>query len=878
MAVLDDNPGRVKDLTFSRDGLFLAATMNLGAGVRVWRTDHWESHLSEDNVGYGDSYGADFDDDGWLYTVAYPAKPGSQGRLRAYAPPNFKLVASIAVASEEPPYYVAAQPSGNRIGVTPTEGVGLDIYERTESDIVHVGSAEMSGVDEPVFAVEWSPDGQYLFAAGRHNAGEKYLIRRWNSDGDAPVDFEGADGTIAHLQACGEAIAYAARDPLIGIMESDGRRSLQLKGPSVDMSRAAWGRLRVSADGQKVSFPKRRHTRFGSKETTVAFDVRRPGLDYSHDAARETFPPDYDSLPITGWNAERLGPDEELPTNPRIGTTSLAPPLEDERFEALHRLKDDEYWVSLAIGGSKREFAMASEWRLRGYRQQPDGSWSATWKAHVPGKPWALNYTRDNLLIVAAYGDGTIRWHRAADGTELLALFVHEKEDDWIAWTPGGYFVAGLGGEDLIGWHFNKGPKQAAAFHPVYEFRKQYLRPDMIPHVLRERDERMALESANEEKSQLEILESRIEPLPGVTILDPESSRVFSEATSELEVEYRVDLPAGFSDAVVDFLVDGVVHEPSRRVSDKELGVTLRAYLKLPPQDSLVSVVVTASKPGGDRREGREARFFQYVGTQDPLRARPKLFGLVIGIEAGYESDPLDYPVEDARSIKAALERQLGLFRDPDIRALLGEQEGVVSPHQIRSDLERLRRDVKHERMRGDTVTVVFFSGHGVEDSGGRFHLLASDPPANELSAEAYYAQVGLSQDELYELLRLIPGRKILFLDACRSGNGTSTSFLNGLRARGRLSLLTYASTSDGDNASECPDYRHGCFTQGLLEALRDGRASAIFDPLDSTSTDELRIYLRDRVEPLSKGKQRSKMAVSDEEMRPFLVRKKTER
>jgi hypothetical protein len=44
----------------------------------------------------------------------------------------------------------------------------------------------------------------------------------------------------------------------------------------------------------------------------------------------------------------------------------------------------------------------------------------------------------DGRLVVAAYGDGTIRWHRVDDGRELLALSVLADKQNWVAWCCNG--------------------------------------------------------------------------------------------------------------------------------------------------------------------------------------------------------------------------------------------------------------------------------------------------------------------------------------------------------------------------------------------------------------------------------------------------------
>ena len=116
----------------------------------------------------------------------------------------------------------------------------------------------------------------------------------------------------------------------------------------------------------------------------------------------------------------------------------------------------------------------------------------------MPGAAWGVNVTGDGRLVLAAYGDGTIRWHRMSDGQELLALFVDKDDLRWVAWTPSGYYMASPGGEDLIGWHVNRGWDQAADFFPASRFRERFSRPDIVRLVLETLDEDAAIKQANE--------------------------------------------------------------------------------------------------------------------------------------------------------------------------------------------------------------------------------------------------------------------------------------------------------------------------------------------------------------------------------------------
>ena len=102
----------------------------------------------------------------------------------------------------------------------------------------------------------------------------------------------------------------------------------------------------------------------------------------------------------------------------------------------------------------------------------------------VPGIAWAVNITPDGRMAIAGSADGTLRWYRLNDGAELLALFPHADGQRWVLWTPQGYYQASVGGEDLIGWHLNRGLDTAPEFYGASRFREQFYRPDVIARVL----------------------------------------------------------------------------------------------------------------------------------------------------------------------------------------------------------------------------------------------------------------------------------------------------------------------------------------------------------------------------------------------------------
>jgi hypothetical protein len=254
-------------------------------------------------------------------------------------------------------------------------------------------------------------------------------------------------------------VLFGAGGPAFGRIDGEGRTTL-FRGPaSADLRGKRREHFTVSADGRRL--------RFGLKlwsGVPVSFDLVTRTLADAPEALPDLVPANTDRLAIEGW---------ENGTSPQLNGASLP-------------LQTYERSRSLAIAPDGASFVLGAEWWLRRF----DAQGKSLWEKPVPGVVWGVNLAREGRLILAAYGDGTIRWHRAADGAELLALFIHLPEGpegprEWIMFTPEGYYEAsGPEAEKLIGWHINRGPEQAADFYPADTFASVYRSPDRIRGAL----------------------------------------------------------------------------------------------------------------------------------------------------------------------------------------------------------------------------------------------------------------------------------------------------------------------------------------------------------------------------------------------------------
>jgi len=131
---------------------------------------------------------------------------------------------------------------------------------------------------------------------------------------------------------------------------------------------------------------------------------------------------------------------------------------------------------------------LGAEWSLRAI----DAKGEQLWRRGTPSVTYAVNISGDGRSVLAAYYDGTIRWHRMDDGRELLALYVLADKQNWVAWTPEGFYDATVGALSVLQWHVNHGLDAAADTLSVNAIPK-LRRPDALELVLQELETARAL-------------------------------------------------------------------------------------------------------------------------------------------------------------------------------------------------------------------------------------------------------------------------------------------------------------------------------------------------------------------------------------------------
>jgi CHAT domain-containing protein/WD40 repeat protein/tetratricopeptide (TPR) repeat protein len=551
-------PNIVNELAVSADGRYLAATLRGGDGLRVWQQTggaaSWKLIAEDKDYGGKPAFGVTFAGNGALYTVAYDRF------VRRYAPPFTTKPARASVNDD--PYAVAVDPSGTRLAVAFGSTTRIGIYDA--ATLTWRLDTDSKNADKDEFrSLAWSRDGDELYA------GSSRTIRVWNRHGEhARGKIVVPAENIQSLAPCGDAVAMGASDPAFALVNMNLWRPFWHERVHVDMRDKLRENFTMSADALRVRFG------LGSGgQEPVIFDLARKQLSSSRDPEPTLYAPDIEGLPVTDW---------EDKYDPKLADHSL-------KLEASERAR------SMAIAPDKQMFVLGTDERLIAYAK--DGK--ELWRKRAPGVVWGVNIARNGDMLVAAYGDGTLRWHRLSDGTELLALFVHAKDRRWAAWTPNGYYAASLvGGEKLIGWQIDRNPDATADFIPVAKFADKFYRPDLIARVPVNPDEASALAQPDvSAQTQRQSEQPASTPPVEVRILWPADRSITTSGEIELKyaVRARANVPIQRVYAIVNGRPQAAAPHP-QFLQSSATEVTGQIRVDIPPGNVAISVVAEAAR------------------------------------------------------------------------------------------------------------------------------------------------------------------------------------------------------------------------------------------------------------------------------------------
>jgi len=802
---LTGQPNAIFDLAFSSDGRWLAATLGGdNGGVRIF--DAGSGKLLAEDLAYGDqSYSVHFSNDGRLLTTSW------DGLLRLYQFDGNRLAlrAKRAAPGGKKPNAARFSPDGKSIAVGFDDANTVNVLEG--DTLAFRFSPNSDDVDANLQGVAWSRDNATLYAAGQARRGERNYIRRWANGGKGTAsNWTVASDIILDLAALpGGRLAFGSNDPSWGVVNADGQKIILHAPVGADFRRGK-GEFKLSHDGSQV--------RFGYDKaglSPVVFDsLNRTFLPA--DTPNLTSPLlSANGMTITGWDST---------TAPRLNG-------------ALSRIDRNEVSRSLAIRADSEGFVLGTEWNLRAYVR----GGALRWRQSAPGIAWGVNVSADGRWVVAAYSDGTIRWHRASDGAEQLAFFPHADKKRWIMWTPEGYYDASPSGEDLIGWHLNQGKDKEARFISSSQLYDVFYRPDIVQAKIRGEDISGLI--------TVTAAEALRNPPPQLTFTKvPSTSRSNKE-----KICYKATSTGGgigevrlFQNAKL-IKSDGFYRETIAKTNDTKMNLasldgatTQRALRGLKVTQNAPSPI-TSNNKGNEFEECQEletlpgeneisvAAFNSPNTIQSKLETvsfnvdrKPEEAHLyVLGVGIDHYKDPsatLQYAVKDANDFRAMMQKKAGgLYKPQNIHI-----EGMSNSAATKDGIEKAIKTISAKIKPWDSF-ILFVASHGVLLDNQYYIVTASFNgsvnPANLISSNEI---VGMSKN--------IKSLSQLFVfDTCHAGG--VDNIISGLYdARmsvmaKKMGLHIYASAGSKQTAMD-GYLGNGLFTHTLLKSMKDAKST----------------------------------------------------
>jgi WD40 repeat protein len=790
-------PDVVSHLAYSADGRWLAAGLIGKSGVRVFDS-RTGALAGSDSVYGGSCFSVEFSPAGSVQAAAGRLELLSSswdGQLRIHSVGDQGQLGrprvARAVEGGKRPFAARFSPDGRRVAVGFEDSTAVqvlasdDLREVLRPDVTGVGNGSPS-------SVAWSADGQELVAGGRWSFDGKQPMRRWSARegrklGDMPLMGDTVMDLVALPAVAGGGWLFAGGDPAWGRVDGQGRVKSRQDRPLADL-RGFGKNLALSESADRLRFWFK-----GFGNDPFEFDVARREVltgqtEGMSDSARTSAP----GVDVQDWQSK---------TKPRLN----GQPIELDAYETS---------FSLAISADGQRFALGTQGALRLY----DHSGSLLWRQPVPDVAWAVNLSRDGRWLVAGYGDGTIRWHRVEDGREVLALFAHIDKKRWVLWTPEGFYAASApgngvgGGEELLGYHLNRGREANGEFVSATQLREAFYQPQLVSSRLApDGDERMKAAVAQLGDIR-QLLDGR--GAPRLALRSAAAVTTDAEGSYVPEVELLSLGSPGQGRARLLVKIDGV--EVAARYPTAALAPRQRVRLDgLPLGEGAHRVSVELVDGRGLASPPVVA---QVMVPPRPKAQRGTLHVLAVGVSRYRDGDlNLKFAADDARAIVAkAKERGASLFNQQVVAEVLTDADATVA--KIDAKLRAMAK-----KAQPDDTFVLYLAGHGTTAGPtSAYHFL---PHELEWANDSELQRQAISQDRLREWLSLLPVKSLLLLDSCRAGNAVQLAS-RAAEDKSALSTLVRVSNravivaSSGATIALEGHEGHGIFTWVVLDAL----------------------------------------------------------
>jgi WD40 repeat protein len=434
------------------------------------------------------------------------------------------------------------------------------------------------------------------------------------------------------------------------------------------------------------------------------------------------------------------------------------------------------------------------------------------------GDVWSVAVSPDGKRLVSGSADQTVKIWDLHTGRNLITLFVG-SDDQWVAWTPSGYYTASLYGEQYIGWLINKGPDRVPDYYAASQFSEMLHRPNIVASTLYYGDEALAL---NDMPHRFEIKNMADIAPPEIRILMPEDG--FETTQERINLEISIDKASAEINDIAIYVNNRQMLSPQNRRLNNPFGGVRKSYtIRLEPGKNKVKAEVRNS------RHATAASVISVIRKAALSQAiKGDLYIMSIGVNElkHIPYNNLKFPAKDAVDIVNVMKTMKGkLFKSVHATIFSDYSDQKPISTDIEDELYTLRNATKN-----DTV-MLFLAGHGVRLNDREYIFLTRN--AKMRPNNSYRMSTVLKWSKVIDAFRKINARRIVFLDTCYSGNVNATEMA---KMGSDSEIVIFSSSTGYETSQELDKLQNGIFTHAICKGLTHGI------PADMTKDNEVDI------------------------------------
>lgn len=467
---------------------------------------------------------------------------------------------------------------------------------------------------------------------------------------------------------------------------------------------------------------------------------------------------------------------------------------------------------------------------------------------------------RDVILFLKNNGEKTYRdieeaYKQLGEIVIPFATLFITEDNEWVCWTPKGYFSCSSSGGEFFGWHINRGIDQLADFFSAEQYFEILYRPSemaksiaqgkRIEDILRESGERI-FDLSKLHRPSVGFFDVTV-TVRSTDLLRYDKGKFYTQAhTVPITVEIY-DGGGGVKEV-------NIYQNDKLIISDKEVKTSgegqkvIKTYaVDMANETNEFKVKVVNFQKIESRPD---VLTIEYTGD---VIATTALHVLAVGINqyqnAAYN---LNYAKPDAQAFTEKLTQTAkSIFKSVN----------RIEIYDTEATKENIEKGFKSiiARAKPEDVFLFYYAGHGTLDAehDDEYYLVPTD--ITKLYGDPAQLQAkGISATNLKGYLTQVKSQKqIILMDACHSGGAVKSMTVRAAAADEKAivqlarssGVVMIASSGTKQFATEFEELKHGVFTYALLEAL-DGKA----DNGDKKITvNELKLYMEERVPELTK-------------------------